>query len=675
MTKIIKIIAGLVGVSVIALVAIISTSDISQYKGQVIQLVEDATGRQLEINGDMRFALSLVPTVVVEDVTFSNASWGSRPEMVSLKKFEIEVALLPLITGDIQLNRIILIDPDIVLETNKKGTGNWVFASKSEDKQEKTTTAEIHPPKIVVNEVHIKNASVIYIDGITGQHTKLVIDQITAESDSVNDPLSLMMKVAYNAIPISVSGHLGSFKQLTANEDYPLDLTIEVSDARLALNGKITKPMDAKGINVAVKFDVNNLNDLSKLAGSNLPDFGPVALSGTLIDGVGSYAIKSLALTAGNTDLSGELTANIASKRPSISAKFNSNLIDLVEFAGDEASQPAEKKDRVFSSEPLPLEALKSVNANVSINAKHIKTASMDLSDTNVTVLLKEGNLTIKPLSSVVAGGKLAGSVTLTTSGQSGTLMTNITIAGLEPNQLKDLNGKLTGAKTDVTINIAGSGDRVSQIMAGSNGTLLVKVGNGVITDSIAGALGADVLTKLVSMLNPFAKSNDATQLQCAVVNFDIKNGIATTDKGIAISTNQMNIIGSGTVNLKTEVLDIGIKPEAKEGVGINAGKLASVVRVGGTLAQPKPTADMVGAVSTGLSVGTAVATGGLSLLAEGLFDRVTADADPCATALGQKPTTSQTAEEPEKSTSTKAVDSVKDAGGAISNTLKGLFN
>ncbi|MDT8372301.1 MAG: AsmA-like C-terminal region-containing protein, partial [Gammaproteobacteria bacterium] len=293
--------------------------------------------------------------------------------------------------------------------------------------------------------------------------------------------------------------------------------------------------------------------------------------------------------------------------------------------------------------------------------------------DTNVTVLLKEGNLTIKPLSSVVAGGKLAGSVTLTTSGQSGTLMTNITIAGLEPNQLKDMNGKLTGAKTDVTINIAGCGNSVSQIMACSNGRLLVKVGNGVITDSLTGALGADVLTKLVSMLNPFAKSNDATQLQCAVVNFDIKNGIATTDKGIAISTNQMNIIGSGTVNLKTEALDIGIKPEAKEGVGINAGKLASVVRVGGTLAQPKPTADMVGAVSTGLSVGTAVATGGLSLLAEGLFDRATADADPCATVLAQKPASTQTAKEPEKSTATKAVDSVKDVGGAIPDKLKGL--
>ena len=125
MNKAIKILTSLVAVILIIVVVIIATTDINQYKGQIINLVEDATGRNLQIGGDLKFALSLLPTVVVEDVTFSNASWGSQPEMMSLKKFELKVALLPLITGHIQVNKIILIDPKILLETNKEGTGNW----------------------------------------------------------------------------------------------------------------------------------------------------------------------------------------------------------------------------------------------------------------------------------------------------------------------------------------------------------------------------------------------------------------------------------------------------------------------------------------------------------------------------------------------------------------------
>ena len=122
---------------------------------------------------------------------------------------------------------------------------------------------------------------------------------------------------------------------------------------------------------------------------------------------------------------------------------------------------------------------------------------------------------------------------------------------------------------------------------------------------------------------------------------------------------------------MKTEAIDIGIRPEAKEVIGINVGKLTSLVRVGGTLAKPKPAANILGAVSTGVTVTTAVATGGLSLLASGLLERANADPDPCATALGQKSATKQ----PEKSTATKAGDAVKNGVGAVTDTLKGLFN
>jgi hypothetical protein len=288
---------------------------------------------------------------------------------------------------------------------------------------------------------------------------------------------------------------------------------------------------------------------------------------------------------------------------------------------------------------------LKSVNATLSLNAKQIKTSSMMFADSNVTLSLQDGLLTIKPLNSLVVGGSI------------------------------DLNGKLHGAKTGINLNISGSGDSVGQIMADLNGKLLVKVDKGVSTDLISRALVADVLTKLVNMLNPFSQSSDNTQLECAVVNFDIKEGMAITDKGIAISTSQMNIIGSGVINLKTEGLDIGIKPEAKQGLGLNAGKLASFVRVGGNLANPQATTDLTGALSSGLSVSTAFATGGLSLLAEGLFNRVTADANPCATARGQKSATTQSTKQPEKSTSTKAADAIKDASGVVGKTIKGFFN
>jgi uncharacterized protein involved in outer membrane biogenesis len=677
MAKMIKIVTTLLVIVFISVSVVIFTVDINQYKGELVTLVEESTGRTLKVDGDLKFAVSLIPTVVVEDVQFSNATWGSKPNMIKLDKFELEVALLPLLTGNVQVNRVILIAPEILLETNKKGAANWDFSTAKSDNKTKPEEVDANAavPAVVVNEVHIENATITYIDGAAGKTTTLVIDEITTESDSADAPLSIISKLAYNEIDVEVKGSLGSLNQLSSNTNYPLDLEIDVSGIKAKLKGEIAKPMNGKGLAIDINVAMDSLADLSKLAGSELPKYGPISLNAKLSDGAGAYSFKKIILKASNTDLSGDITIAILGKRPAITANLNSTLIDLAELSGDEKSENKEKTERVFSTAPLALESLNAVNVNLKLNAAKLKTSSMELADTNVNLILKEGDLAIKPVSSLLAGGKLVGNIGLNSSSKNTSMQTKLTISGLQPEQVPALDGKITGGTTDLDLDVKGNGNSVSQIMAGLNGNLVFKMAEGKSTDSISGALGADMLKATFDMLNPASKSSDGTQLLCAVVNFDIKDGIATADKGIAISTSQMDVIGSGTINLKTEALDIGIKPHAKEGVGLSAGQLAGLVRVGGTLANPKPTADVAGMLTTGASATTAIATGGLSLLAQGLFNDSIADSDPCATALGQKSASTKTATDKDKSTSNKAVDAVKDAGSAVTDTIKGFFD
>ena len=101
-----------------------------------------------------------------------------------------------------------------------------------------------------------------------------------------------------------------------------------------------------------------------------------------------------------------------------------------------------------------------------------------------------------------------------------------------------------------------------------------------------------------------------------------------------------MNVIGSGTIDLKTEKLDIGITPKAREGTGISVGQLAELVRVRGTLANPKPGVDTMAALKAGAGAGAALATGGSINIGTGLiWINHLQMKIPCAIALGQKPT------------------------------------
>jgi hypothetical protein len=66
---------------------------------------------------------------------------------------------------------------------------------------------------------------------------------------------------------------------------------------------------------------------------------------------------------------------------------------------------------------------------------------------------------------------------------------------------------------------------------------------------------------------------------------------------------------------------------------------VAKVVGIGGTLAEPSPALDVKGAATASATVGAAVATGGISLIAQKAAEKVVQDKSPCQTALGEKPT------------------------------------
>lgn len=100
--------------------------DLHGLKMALTQHIEAATGRRLTINGDVGFTiLALPPRITADDVRIGNATWGSRADMIIMKRLEAEVDLLPLLMGDVAVPRLRMVGVDILLETNKRGVGNW----------------------------------------------------------------------------------------------------------------------------------------------------------------------------------------------------------------------------------------------------------------------------------------------------------------------------------------------------------------------------------------------------------------------------------------------------------------------------------------------------------------------------------------------------------------------
>ena len=111
---------------------------------------------------------------------------------------------------------------------------------------------------------------------------------------------------------------------------------------------------------------------------------------------------------------------------------------------------------------------------------------------------------------------------------------------------------------------------------------------------------------------------------------FKAEKGVLTSPDQLVIETSKIKIRGGGTINLNDESLRIDFVPTPRDGLGISLSNLASVVRIGGTLGRPRPVADPSGLLKAGGTIGAAIATGGLSLLGQGLFDRFRSGGTAC---------------------------------------------
>ena len=285
MSKAIKIISALF-VVVVALgaagIAILSNMDFNQYRGLIAQEAKKATGRDLVIAGDLKLEISLSPAIAVEGVTFANASWGSRPEMAKLGRLAAEVQLIPLLSGTLVVERLVLVGLDLLAETDKKGRGNWEFGAATAEKAPKEAAApsgDAGPGVLpVVKMVHIEDVKVTYLDGKTGESIKLVLNSLELGADSADSPLRISLDGAFNTVAYKASGQLGAISALLAGKSYPVSLKAEALGAALGIDGAIAEPMKGKGIDLAITVKGAELTDTVTAAAAIVPALKEIAL-------------------------------------------------------------------------------------------------------------------------------------------------------------------------------------------------------------------------------------------------------------------------------------------------------------------------------------------------------------------------------------------------------------
>ena len=97
---------GLVVFAIVAVVALLFV-DPTVFRGQIEARASAAFGRQFQIDGPISLERPLRPRIVIEDISIGNPAWASGEHFTKVEKIGVQVALFPLLRGDLTVDRSI----------------------------------------------------------------------------------------------------------------------------------------------------------------------------------------------------------------------------------------------------------------------------------------------------------------------------------------------------------------------------------------------------------------------------------------------------------------------------------------------------------------------------------------------------------------------------------------
>jgi hypothetical protein len=287
-------------------------------------------------------------------------------------------------------------------------------------------------------------------------------------------------------------------------------------------------------------------------------------------------------------------------------------------LADDTDSEPGAK---LFSSEPLPLDALKKFNMKMSVELDSLVSKVVTVKEINLSGSLENGQLTVKASTDELNKGSGELDLALDTSASPATL--KLTSSFENVRGLVDRN---TYPRSGF-ISLDSRGQSEADLAANAGGLVFLQLGQGPFDYANSVLLTTNIASTVFQTLIP-GVDRKQPELECGIAVALFKDGKGVTPYGFAMRTNQANLLGHIHIDLGKETIEMSLDSRGREGVGISVGSIFSnTIQIKGPLTDPGIVPDAVGLAWRGWA---AVLTGGLSVLGETLVKRVLASENPC---------------------------------------------
>ncbi len=577
------------------------------YKTRLVAMVATKTGRTLVIDGPAHFTLFPGIGIDAEDVRFANAPWADKPDMSRAKHIRVSLQWLPLLHGELRINKFTLIHPILHLEVREDGIPNWDFDPPEEATPSTSSAGQSSPAaapvkgraltKMGLTAISLQDGFVSYRNKQTHQTYMVYNADVDVAMPNLDGPLTVDGSLIWNDLRVNLALKAATPRAFLAPGTTPLTLSLRSDKLSLLFEGTLA-PRESLACEGDITLDVPSIRDFISWTGNALPfsrGFGPFVLKGKVKGDGLRLAFSDARIRFDNINAKGDVALDTSGKRPLIVGRLALDALNLNEYIDASSPRPAPAAQTAqpappapdfspvtpgtgatehWSREPIRLDSLGIVNTDLTLSLGSLRWRDLETGATDLTLVMTDGLLAADLKKIALYSGTGKGFLRLDSTGIPA-LSASFALTGVD---VKPLATAATGFDRisglgNIGFNISANGSNQLEMISTLNGKAEVRISQG----NISGISVSTLLRRVFDIVRTRQKGGEVdgwltggtrgTDFSELGGSFDIMHGVAANNDFL-LATSLLRITGAGKTDIVHQQLDYRLNPTALPGAG-----------------------------------------------------------------------------------------------------------
>lgn len=282
--------------------------------------------------------------------------------------------------------------------------------------------------------------------------------------------------------------------------------------------------------------------------------------------------IDPLLINLDDTTLQGNASVN-AAENGLISFALQADTLNLDRYLPPPAGEEESSASDDTGSGELPLDSLRNLNIDGTIQVADLTVSNLKLSNTELTLAAHDGQISLDPVGTDLYDGSYRGSMNLDVSSDEprAAMSGNLSTVNLEPLLQDFMQADYVSGIANISLNVTGRGSDADSFKRTLSGSGNLSLTDGVLKGVDVSALLQQLEIMIEEQRRVEVDRGEETAFDSFTSSFNISNGVVTTDD-LQMLAPGFRVNGNGTLlNLQDETIDFRLLTTVDESTATNA--------------------------------------------------------------------------------------------------------